>query len=153
MAFSQDWARPTKEQCGKRNSSLNVVEVPDWRWWRSSLTDLGQDEVPQPADTVHVVPVYVPRGEVWEMDLLGDKWPGGEEEIKRSSSEKKEGEKEVPRPLTPPPPPVGLGGVVLVGTPDGLQHPVRVNPPQLQGVVHPTRHYLLPQQVKVLPHT
>lgn len=52
-----------------------------------------------------------------------------------------------------PAPPVGLGWVVLVGTPDGLQHPVRVNPPQLQGVVHPTRHDLLPQQVKVLPHT
>ena len=39
--------------------------------------------------------------------------------------------------------PVGLGGVVLVGSPDGFLHPLRINPPQLQGVVHATRHDLL----------
>lgn len=68
---------------------MSMVEVPDWRQWKSSLTDLGQDEVPQPADTVHVVPVDVPGGEVWEMDLLGDKWPGEEEEVRRRGREER----------------------------------------------------------------
>lgn len=53
-------------------------------------TDLGQDEVPQPADTVHVVPVDVPGGEVWEMDLLGDKGPGDEEKVRRRQGGKRE---------------------------------------------------------------
>ena len=37
---------------------------------------LGKDEVPQPANAVDVVPVNVPCGEIWEVDLLGDERPG-----------------------------------------------------------------------------
>lgn len=38
-------------------------------------TDLGQDQVSQPADTVHVVSVDVSSGEVGEMDLLRHEGP------------------------------------------------------------------------------
>lgn len=46
---------------------------------RTSSLDrnLGQNEVSQPPDTVHVVPVDVAGGEIREVDLLGDKRPVG----------------------------------------------------------------------------
>ncbi len=46
--------------------------------------------------------------------------------------------------------PVGFAGVVLVRDTYGFLHPLRVDPPQLQRVIHPTRHDLLPKQVEVL---
>lgn len=108
-------------------------------------TYLRENQISEPADAVHIVPVNVSCGEVWEVNLQRHERPGNvfrrdglnavlcwtRDETRRDS-------------------PVGFAGVVLVRNAYGFLHPLRVDPPQLQRVIHPTRHDLLPEQVEVL---
>lgn len=87
----------------------------------------------------------VSSGEVGEVDLLRDERPVEEGLSEEEKLSEEKGLSEVRRSS-----PVGLGRVVLVGSSDGFLHPVRINPPQLQRVVHTTRHDLISQQVEVL---
>lgn len=46
--------------------------------------------------------------------------------------------------------PVGLGGIVLIRAANGFLHPLGVDSPEFERVVHPTGHYLFTQEIKIL---
>lgn len=83
-----------------------------WPVWVGG-TDLGQNQVSEPPDTVHVVPVDVSSGEVGEVDLLGDEGPAEKEVSVPGRRRAAAGGS-----------PVGLGRVVLVRSSDGVLHPL-----------------------------
>lgn len=99
----------------------------------------------------------VPRWEVREVNLLWDKWPGITQTWWTVNIDSRDN--------IPPWPtawtrtsldsvfsslPVGLRGVVLVRPTDGFLHPIWIDPPQLQRVVHSARHNLFTEEIKVL---